>query len=46
MINPILDRELKTRMRTWKTPILLTVYLLAIGMILALIVFTNVVGSM
>lgn len=27
MINPILERELKTRMRTWKTPIMMTIYL-------------------
>lgn len=35
MINPILERELKTRMRTWRTPILITVYLLLIGMVVA-----------
>lgn len=33
MINPILERELKTRMRTWKTIILMCGYLLLIGMI-------------
>lgn len=33
MINPILERELKTRMRTWKTILLLCGYLLLIGMI-------------
>ena len=41
MLNPILERELKTRMRTWKTPILLTVYLLLIGMILTLILLSS-----
>lgn len=33
MINPILERELKTRMRTWKTVILLSGYLILIGLI-------------
>jgi len=33
MINPILERELKTRMRTWKTIILLCGYLTLIGLI-------------
>jgi ABC-type transport system involved in multi-copper enzyme maturation permease subunit len=41
MLNPILERELKTRMRTWKTPILLTVYLFLIGMILTLILLSS-----
>lgn len=36
MINPILERELKTRMRTWKTPIVLMIYLIFIGIIVAL----------
>jgi ABC-2 type transport system permease protein len=33
MINPILERELKTRMRSWKTILLLCGYLLLIGLI-------------
>lgn len=36
MINPILDRELKTRMRTWKTPLMLTVYTTILGLTLLL----------
>lgn len=36
MINPILERELKTRMRTWKTPILLLVYLAILGFVVAM----------
>lgn len=41
MINPILERELKTRMRTWKTPIILMIYLLIIGIIVALFFVVN-----
>ncbi len=44
MINPILERELKTRMRTWKTPILILVYLTMLGFVVAiafLAEFTN-----
>ncbi len=41
MLNPILERELKTRMRTWKTPILLTVYLGLIGLILTLVLLAS-----
>lgn len=33
MINPILERELKTRMRSWKAPIAILVFLVSIGMI-------------
>lgn len=40
-MNPILERELKTRMRTWKTSILLTVYLIIIGGILTLFFIGN-----
>jgi len=36
MINPILERELKTRMRTWRTPIILMIYLLIIGLFTSL----------
>ncbi len=45
MINPILERELKTRMRTWKTSILLTVFLLIIGGILTLFFVGNSAAS-
>ncbi len=33
MLNPILERELKSKMRSWKTPIMIIVYLFFIGMI-------------
>ncbi|MBC7960590.1 MAG: ABC transporter permease subunit, partial [Vallitaleaceae bacterium] len=36
MINPILERELKTRMRTWRTPIILMIYLLVLGLVVTL----------
>lgn len=36
MINPILERELKTRMRTWRTPIIIMIYLLVLGIIVTL----------
>ncbi len=36
MINPILERELKTRMRTWKTPILLFLYLGILGFVVGI----------
>ncbi|PKM93569.1 MAG: hypothetical protein CVU84_15445 [Firmicutes bacterium HGW-Firmicutes-1] len=41
MINPILERELKTRMRTWKTPIMLMIYLIIIGIVVALFFVIN-----
>lgn len=41
MINPILERELKTRMRTWKTSILLSVFLVIIGGVLMLFFLGN-----
>ncbi|PKM49486.1 MAG: hypothetical protein CVV02_15765 [Firmicutes bacterium HGW-Firmicutes-7] len=41
MINPILERELKTRMRTWKTPIMLMIYLLIISIVVALFFVIN-----
>lgn len=44
MINPILDRELKTRMRTWKTPLMLTVYAGILGLILLLFYSSEVTG--
>lgn len=45
MINPILERELKTRMRTWKTSILLTVFLILIAMVLTLFFLANSASS-
>ncbi len=36
MMNPILERELKTRMRTWKTPILLFLYLGILGFVVGI----------
>ncbi len=33
MLNPILERELRSKMRSWKTPIAIIVYLFFIGMI-------------
>lgn len=41
MINPILERELKARMRTWKTPILLLIYLFFIGLFVAFFFIIN-----
>lgn len=32
-MNPILERELKTRVRTWKAPIAILLYLIVIGLI-------------
>ncbi len=32
MINPILERELRTKMRSWKSPISVLIFLMAIGM--------------
>ncbi len=33
MLNPILERELRSKMRSWRTPIAIVVYLFFIGMI-------------
>ncbi len=33
MLNPILERELKSKMRTWKSPIAIIIYLFFIGLI-------------
>ena len=33
IINPVLEKELKTRMRGWKTPLLITSYLLFLGLV-------------
>lgn len=39
MINPILERELKTRMRTWRTPIILMIYLILLGLVIGIFFF-------
>jgi ABC-type transport system involved in multi-copper enzyme maturation permease subunit len=44
MINPILERELKTRMRTWKTALLLLGYLLVLGLVVAFAFFAESVS--
>lgn len=41
MINPILERELKTRMRSWKTALLLFGYLAIIGLVVAFAFFAE-----
>jgi ABC-2 type transport system permease protein len=41
VINPILERELKTRMRTVKTSMLLMVYLLIMSLIVVVFFLTN-----
>lgn len=41
MMNPILEKEIKTRMRTVKTPILLTLYLMMISFIVFIFFITS-----
>jgi len=41
MINPILERELKTRMRSWKTVMLLFGYLAILGLVVAFAFFAE-----
>ena len=41
MINPILERELKTRMRSWKTAMLLFGYLAILGLVVAFAFFAE-----
>ncbi len=41
MMNPILERELKTRMRTRRTPIILMIYLLILGIAITLFFVLN-----
>lgn len=41
MMNPILERELKTRMRTWRTPIVLLIYLLIMATVVGLFFLLN-----
>lgn len=45
MINPILERELKIRMRSWKTSILLSVFLILIAGVLTLFFLANSANS-
>lgn len=45
MINPVLRRELKTKLRTWKAPTLLIVYLLILAAFGGLIMVINELGS-
>jgi len=41
MINPILEKDLKTKMRGWRTPVLLSIYLLFLGGVLFLFFLAN-----
>jgi len=36
MLNPILEKDIKTKMRGWRTPVLLSIYLLFLGLVLFL----------
>ena len=36
-VNPIIEKEIKTKMRGWKSPTLLTVYLLLLGVVVYLL---------
>lgn len=45
MINPVLKKELKTRMRTWKTPTIISLYALFIAGLLMLIFLETFVSS-
>lgn len=41
MLNPILEKDLKTKMRGWRTPVLLSLYLLFLGVVLYLFFLSN-----
>lgn len=41
MLNPILEKDLKTKMRGWRTPVLLSLYLLFLAAVLFLFFVTN-----
>jgi ABC-2 type transport system permease protein len=41
MLNPILEKDIKTKMRGWRTPVLLSLYLLFLGAVLFLFFVTN-----
>ena len=41
MLNPILEKDLKTKMRGWRTPVLLSIYLIFLGGVLFLFFLAN-----
>lgn len=41
MLNPILEKDIKTKMRGWRTPVLLSLYLLFLGAVLFLFFVAN-----
>lgn len=43
-MNPVLKKELKTRMRTWRTPLMISLYVLVLSL-LVLLVFADVIFS-
>ncbi len=43
-MNPVLKKELKTRMRTWRTPVMISLYVLVLSL-LVLLVFAEVLFS-
>ncbi|MFA5522848.1 MAG: ABC transporter permease subunit [Tissierellales bacterium] len=43
-MNPVLKKELKTRMRTWRTPVMISLYVLVLSLLI-LLVFADVIFS-
>lgn len=43
-MNPVLKKELKTRMRTWRTPVMISLYVLVLSL-LVLLVFADMILS-
>lgn len=43
-MNPVLKKELKTRMRTWRTPVMISLYVLTLSL-LVLLVFADMIFS-
>ena len=41
MLNPIIEKDLKTKMRGWRLPVLLSLYLLFLGFVLFLFFLSN-----
>ncbi len=41
MLNPIIEKDLKTKMRGWRTPILLSLYLLFLALVLMMFFVSN-----
>lgn len=41
LLNPILEKEIKTKMRGWRTPVLLSIYVLVLGLVLYLFFVSN-----